>query len=493
MRRSAAKLGGRIAPVLAVTWLFAGAAHASRAESPSGRAAPLVLDEVLDSIERRYPPLLAALIERDVAAGRLKSAQSPFDAGLMAKVFGTPAGYYQSGTVDVGVEQFTGIWGSTIFGGYRLTRGDVLPDYYPYRTQGAGEPRFGFGVPLLRDGAIDKRRAALRKAEIDRELADPMIARQRLDFLRAGTVAYFNWLAAGRRWGLADELLRVANDRTSGLTRQAEAGLVPRIVLTDNERLVVAREIGVVQARRRFEGAALALSLFLRSQSDEPVVAGRERLPGGFPAPGRVDSSRVSADLDHALAMRPEPRRLQLSLDKLEVDRRLAKNQLQANLDAGVVLSQDFGKKIYSDKSDFEVQAGVEFKLPLQRREAKGRLAEIEAQIDQMLNEKRFAGDRIRAEVQDAFSALAAAHEQIRQAERNADLAVELQSAEEERFRRGASDLLALQLREQASFDAQTLAVDALAEYFRALADYRFATAAGLGGNAGGAGAVSLR
>lgn len=441
---------------------------------------PLTLDEVVSSITRQYPPLLASLIERDIASGRLQSAGGAFDLNLFAKLFGTPAGYYQSGTVDIGVEQFTGLWGSTIFGGYRITRGEELPDYYSNRTLGGGEPRFGLNIPLLRDGAIDRRRAALLKAEIDRDLADPTIARQRLDFIRAGTLAYFNWLAAGRRGELAEDLLRVANERAAGLVGQVETGLVPRIVLTDNQRLVVAREIGVVQARRRFEGAALSLSLFYRAANDEPKVVGRERLPQGFPDALVPAPARVELDIDQALAARPELRRLQLALDKLEVDRSLARNQLQPNVDVGVLLSQDFGEKLYDDRRDFEVQAGIEIKLPLQRREAKGRLAEVEAQIGQVLNEQRFTRDRIRTEVHDAFSAMIAAYEQIRLAQLNAALAAELREAEEERFRRGASDLLALQLREQAAFDAQTLAVEAYAEHFRALADYRAAVAVDL-------------
>jgi len=469
---------GRVALIAAVT--LAVALDSPARPAVAAEAAPLALEEVLSSVTRRYPPLLAALIERDIADGRLQNARGAFDLSLFSKVYGNPAGYYQYGTLDLGVEQFTGLWGSTIFGGYRLTFGDVLPEYYWNRTQEAGEPRVGFSVPLLRDGAIDRRRANLSKAELDRALADPVIARQRMDFIRAGTVGYFNWLAAGQRWQLAESLLRIAAERTDGLERQAQAGLIAPIVLTDNRRLVVAREIGVVQARRRFEGAALALSLFLRTEGDEPLVASRARLPADFPAIEPVDPDRVESDVDRALARRPEIDRLQLALEKLEVDRRLVRNQLQPNLDAAVTVSQDFGEKIYFDKSDLEVQAGVEFKVPVQRSEAKGRLAEVEGQIAQLSNEQRFARDRIRTEVLDAFSAVLAAHEQIRQTRLNAELAVELQSAEEERFRKGAIDLLALQLREQAAFDAQTLAVDALAEYFRALADYRLATAAAL-------------
>lgn len=450
------------------------------ASAPPMRTGRLVLAEVLESVRAQYPPMLAALIERDIAAGRLTSAESAFDFNYFARVFGTPAGYYESVTLDTGFEQFTGIWGATIFGGYRLNRGETLPDYYDDRTQKGGEPRLGFKLPLLRDGSIDKRRAALEKARLDQELADPFIQRQQLDFLRAATVAYYSWLAAGGRLRVAESLLRLATDRAGAIADQAGAGLVPRIVVTDNRRLVVSREIGVVKARRAFENAALALSMFLRSSDDEPLVAGRERLPDDFPKPRPPERRALDGDLERAFALRPETRRFDLALEKLDVDLRVARNQMLPNLDLGVTASQDVGEEVYKDKDDFEVKAGIELRVPLQRREAKGRVAEVEAQISRARQEQRFARDRIRNETRDAFSALEAAWEQTRQAGLNVELARELRAGEEERFRRGAADLLALQIREQAAFEAEVLAVDAAGEYFRALADYRAATAADL-------------
>jgi len=59
--------------------------------------------------------MLAALIERDVAAGRLQSARGTFDFQFFSRLFDAPSGYYQSTTVDTGFEQFTGLWGSTLF------------------------------------------------------------------------------------------------------------------------------------------------------------------------------------------------------------------------------------------------------------------------------------------------------------------------------------------------------------------------------------------
>ena len=438
----------------------------------------LTIHEVLDSVRGQYPPMLAALIERDVAAGRLQSAQGTFDLQFFSRLFDTPSGYYRSTTVDTGVEQFTGLWGSTLFGGYRVATGGLLPDYEKSRTQGSGEPRIGFRLPLLRDGSIDRRRAALLRARIEKDLADPIIHRQQIDFIRTATAGYYGWLAAGERLRLSEALLRIARERMAALRTQADSGLIPKIVLTDNQRLIVSRELAVVQARRRFEAAGLALSLFLCDGQENPVVAGRDRLPPALPMPEGPEASLLQQDIVRALTVRPEVRRLGLTQDRLEVDRRLAKNQLLPNLDAGVTASRDYGDRRYKDQTETEVQVGVELRVPLQRREAKGRVAEVEAQLEQNAREQQFARDRIQAEVRDSFSAWSAAHEQTLQARLNVRLAVELQEAETERFARGATDLLALQLREQAAFDAQVSAVDIDADCFRAQADYRAATVA---------------
>lgn len=442
-------------------------------------SAPRVLlaDEILGSVTNLYPPLLAALIERDIAAGRLRGAQGSFDFQVFSKLFGTPAGYYESVTSDTGFEQFTGIWGSTIFGGYRLTRGDLLPDYDKDRTERSGEGRLGLRIPLLRDGSIDRRRAAISKAMLDQELANPVIQRQQLDFIRAATVAYYNWVGAGLRLRLAEEVLRIARERTQALTNQTASGLLPKIVLTDNERLVVARSIGVVQARRRFEAAAIALSLFYRGADEQPTMATRDRLPLNFPERRLLEPGMPPLELELALLRRPEIRRLKLTIEKTEVDLKLARNQQMPNLDAGVMVTENFGDKPYKDRAQTELEAGIEFKMPLQRREAKGRIADFEGQIQQLKNQERFARDRIRNEIQDARSAMFAAVDQIEQATLNVTLARELQAAENERFAKGATDLLALQIREQTAFESELAAVEASLEYFRALADFDAATA----------------
>jgi len=215
------------------------------------------------------------------------------------------------------------------------------------------------------------------------------------------------------------ELTTLERDRTEAelVRAQAELERTPVDLRAAIQGITAPRdsaraELAVVQARRRFEAAGRALSLFLRDGQENPVVAGRDRLPPSLPMPEGPEASLLQQDVVRDLTVRPEVRRLSLNQDRLEVDRRLAKNQLLPNLDAGVTTSRDYGDRGYKDQTETEVQVGVELRVLLQRREARGGVAEVEAQLEQNAREQQFARDRIQAEVRDSFSAWSAAHEQ---------------------------------------------------------------------------------
>ncbi|MFM7604617.1 MAG: TolC family protein, partial [Prosthecobacter sp.] len=213
----------------------------SAAEKPK----TLLLAEVLASVQSQYPPYLAALIEQDIANGRVRQAQGAFDLNLNAGGTMNLAGYYDGRTGYTMLEQPLPFWGGSVYGGYRLSSG-FLPNYNKDRTGVDGEGVLGFRIPLLRDGTIDRRRASLWQAQIDQELADPIILRQYLDFIRASTISYYTWVASGQRLVLAEELFRIAKDRDSAIAEQVKKGASAPIVQVDNQRLVVSREIATV-------------------------------------------------------------------------------------------------------------------------------------------------------------------------------------------------------------------------------------------------------
>lgn len=441
-----------------------------------GAAEPLALPEVLDSVRNRYPPMLIALIEQDVAAGRLRQAEGAFDLGFTLRAGMAPKGYYDGSSGDVSLDQRLPFWGGNVFAGYRRSSG-LLADYDKERTQRDGEFRAGLRFNLLRDGPIDRQRAELQKARLDLDLADPFIQRQKLDIVRAATRSYYQWVAAGLREAIARDQLKVAEDRAAALTEQARKGMVAPIVVTDNERLIVSRQLTLTQARRRFEAASLELSLFYRGPDDQPITPARERLPAALPAaelPARLGDVSL---LESVAELRPELRRVRLLKSKVEVDLRLARNATLPNLDLTLGVTRNQGGGPYKDLERNEARAGLEFRIPLQRNEALGRSQVSEAELRRLEQDLYFVRDRIRVEIKDGWSALAAASELLGVARRNVELSEQLVKAEQTRFRQGATDLLALQIREQALLEAQFAVVSAQADFFASLADYRAATA----------------
>ena len=72
---------------------------------------PLLLPEVLASVQTQYPPYLAALIEQDIANGRARQALGAFDLNLSTGGSFNPAGYYDGQTGYATLEQPLSFWG----------------------------------------------------------------------------------------------------------------------------------------------------------------------------------------------------------------------------------------------------------------------------------------------------------------------------------------------------------------------------------------------
>lgn len=440
--------------------------------------APLGLDEVFESVGRHYPLLRAIEEERAIAGGRLLSALGAFDTNLRASSGNIPLGTYENYRFSSGIEQpFTGS-GITVFSQYRGGYGD-FPIYYGERkTAQGGELRGGVSVPLLRDSEIDRRRASLQQAALNRDAAEPIINRQQIDIERAAARSYWNWVAAGERLRLAQQLAQLASERDRQLRELQQNKLLARIDRIDNQQNIAGRQTLLVEAQLRFQQAAIELSLFLRDDRGEPSIAGRERLPA-FPVLAPVSPGEFDRELEAAFEQRPELQRLRLQRQALEVDLRLAQNQLQPTLNAFVVGSQDMGLGTPSsgpnrlDRSSLE--AGFEFQLPFQRREAFGRVETARAQLRQLAAQEQFQRDAIRSEVQAAFASVERSYELHQQAARRVDLARQVADAERQRLKDGDSDVLRVTLREQAAFEAELIEVAAKLDYFRSVAEFKAA------------------
>jgi cobalt-zinc-cadmium efflux system outer membrane protein len=450
----------------------------------NAQAAPLELSTVLTSVERHHPLIAAADRDRDAADGELRAAEGSFDPQWRTRAAGAPVGYYNPLTIDTSLVQPTRLWGTTLFAGWRLGEGlsyTGIPIYDgKIETNTLGEVRAGLSVPLWRNGPIDRARANIQRAELGRTMAALSAQQQRLELGRLAAQRYWEWVAAGRRLAVARELLALATERDAALGERVTRGDLPALERTDNTRAIVQREGAVVAARRSVEQAAIELSLYVRDARGEPRVASLEELPSAVPEPAALDAGCVARDARAATTARPEPRRFEAQRDRERVEREWAENQQRPAIDVMVAASHDLGQGPQSRQGPV-LEAGLVLDIPLLNRVATGRTRVAEAGVARAEEQRRLALDRVAADVRDAVSALEAARERVGVARREVAVAREVAELERQRLALGDGTLLVLNLREVAAAEARIREVDALLEWQRAAAAYRFAVGAAPG------------
>lgn len=446
-------------------------------------AEDLRLEEVLEAAREHFPLIQAVRAEQLARGQDLRAARGAFDlrVGLTGDI--RPEGFYENATGDALLEQDTTLWGSKLFAGYRYGQGD-FPSYEGGRlTDQSGEVRVGVVVPLLRDGSIDDARAGIRNARISLAQMEPELLLQRVDVELAASVAYWEWLAAGQTLEIAERLLDVALERQYQLESRVAKGAEPRIILTDNRRLVVERTAKRRGAERDFQTASIRLSLYHRDTQGEPLRAGREQLPDHFPIERQPVDEEFIRDLETVEQHHPILRRFENERDRILLEIEQARNRTLPSLDLRVELSRDFGdanagideqgKLSSAARSETEVKALMSLRMPVQQRRARGRLAAARLRLSRLTNEARIAEERIIASALEAIEQLKAAYEQTGLARENVELARMLRDAENRRLTLGLSNLIDVNIREVQAATAETELVNAQRAFFRATAEYQ--------------------
>ncbi|HFE46484.1 MAG TPA: TolC family protein, partial [Nannocystis exedens] len=366
--------------------------------------------------------------------------------------------------------QATPIWGISAYAGYRLGLGSYAIYKGELQTLSGGELRAGVNVPLWRDGPIDRRRAKIGETEIKVRAAYAQRSADLLAVERDATKAYWSWVAAGAALRVARELLSIAEARAASLAEQVAAGSLPALMIIDNRRLVLDRGAKAIEAERKFRAATLSLSLFFRDAELQPLRPSEARLPPAFPAVDLTSLGTVKSAVMQALERRPDVHVLEAAREAAALRIRLTANQRAPAVDLQAFVSKDLGiGPAELSPTELGVALSVEFALPL--RQARGEHRAARARGGRVDAKRRSLRDRIEAEVRDAFVAVEAAQQRVSLAREQLDVARTLADAERDLLLEGASDLLAVNLRELAAADAAISEIKALADYHRAQAD----------------------
>ncbi|WP_091740924.1 TolC family protein [Phenylobacterium immobile] len=424
-----------------------------------GVAAALTLEEVLTASARHTPQILDAMARERQAAGRRVAAEGAFDTVFEVDAGARPSGYYDGAVAEAkATTPFTRNGGS-IYAAYRISTG-TLPTYDARGyTNRLGEAKVGAVFALWRDRLVDERRTRLDLAYSDMQVA--RLERQIVEVgvQRRAIEGYQAWVAAGLRVAVYRDLLELADARQQSIQRQVALGGRAEILAVENRQNILRRRALLARAEQDLAKAANDLSLFLRNEEGEPVSPSPDRLPPSLPS-----LAVPSAEAAGAMAFeRPDLEAILVRLEQSDVRRRQAENDLAPRLDLRAEVSKDIGAVGLGGATRIpsETLVGLRLSLPLQQRQARGRLAEVAAEIDGLRRRRQWLEDQIMVEIRNIGLQLEANDRIVALTSEEVALTARLAEAERRRFALGASDFILVNLREEQAADARLRLVDA--------------------------------
>ncbi|MBX3420419.1 MAG: TolC family protein [Pirellulaceae bacterium] len=436
----------------------------------------LTLADVVASVYRYFPVIQQAQLERSVAGGQYTSAMGAYDTQLYVQSLSEPTGFYRNYRQGLGAYRQTW-WGGYVSAGYRIGRGEFQPWYQERVTNQGGELSVGVGWPLLQGRAIDPQRVAVFQAGLAQQAVGPQVQLSLLQASFQAAQVYWEWVAAGARLVAQDELVLLAQVRQDQFEEGAKAGKFAQIDVVFNRQLLAERSSKRLEAEQKFREAGIKLSLYLRDPSGVSLVPEDGWLPLHFPVIQPVPATDFQADFQSALARRPELALLSIEAQQIRLDRQLAQNQRLPNLDIVTEASQDVGRPATTknDKGQFELMLGIRGDVPIQRRNAIGKVQQTTAKLSQIEQKVALQRDKIAIEMRTALNALELSNQRVEQISNALQAAFESLTSYRQAFQLGYADLLYLNILETKANEVEILVVDAQRDWFVFLANLQAA------------------
>lgn len=441
---------------------------------PAGSGA-LELGEVLESSQRHFPQVLSAVQKTEAQAGKLLAAEGAFDLQLENSTYTRATGYYDGKVVDTKLVKPLPRFNTKLYGGYRISDGEFPVYEDELFTNGGGEFKIGAVFSLLRDRDIDERRFALQDNTL--ALAQTQLE-QRLTLIKVqhqAANAYLSWLAAGKALDTYRGLLSIAEARQRGLEARVSDGDLARVYLNENQQYILKRRGKLTEAERVLANFANRLALYLRDETGQPRRPAATEVPGSWPTLGKLDALEVEAAIAATLRQRPELGIVAADLERERNRLALGENELKTRVDLNLEASRDLGRgSVTREETDAVVR--LDITVPLERRLGRGKVVEARANLSRLELERQLLNDQIEVEVRNIANDIFAAERFLELATQEVEQAAILEEAERLRFDDGASDFFVVNLREEATADAQVRRIEAHAGLLQALVNFYAAT-----------------
>jgi hypothetical protein len=430
--------------------------------------------EVIASANKNYPQILSYYEKVSAAEGSALGFLGFFDIKLKQSYADKSRGFYDGKTTDTLLEKELGFMGAKVYGGYRKSFGNFADYEGGSRTNEGGEYRAGARFSLLRDSSIDQNRLGVILANLGIQESKIQLETIKKEIERDATKAYWKWIASAKVFHIYEDLYQLSLKRQAQLEERLKKGDVAQIIVIENKKNILRRRSALAKARQDFENSAIYLSLFWRSDNGSPIIPEPNLVPEIDFTLQEIKNSQATSDLETALTNRPELKIINIQKEQNSNQLKYSKNLFKPQLDVNLEASKDLGNGP-SSRAQANNYAGLDFSVPLQQRQARGKTAEYESKLKSLKYEQQLLEEKIKAElkqIQIRISSIIEMHQYLFEEAKLADL---LENSEREKFKHGASNFFLVNLREQDTAASKAAAIEMYEKYQSTLADYKMA------------------
>jgi hypothetical protein len=264
------------------------------------KAQVLTVDKVIASSLLHYPEVIKSMMQLEQALGQQQAFGGQFDSKL--KVDGNQRldGYYNGQLIEAKIEKPFQFLASSIYTGYRRSRGE-FPLYEGKSETGSnGEYLFGVAFSLWKNRKIDQNRRDLWNAQFEVENSKLFLMMTKLNVRQMAQQVYWEWVALGKKLEVHKLLLGMALERQDALTERIKRGDLARIYSVENEQYIVKRRIQVNKSKADFFVATQWLSLFYRDKEAKPILVSEQSLPPKMNLFTETKTMSLKNDLNNA-------------------------------------------------------------------------------------------------------------------------------------------------------------------------------------------------
>ena len=424
--------------------------------------------QVMEIVKRYHPVALQAGILVEQAKADLVSARGQFDPVFeneaAQKTFEGTA-YYSYNRPEISIPTWFGI---EVKAGLEYLSGNRTD---PVDTKGESS-YLGISIPLAKNLLMDKRRAALQSAKIFRQASVAerrnMLNQLMLDALKS----YWSWVKEYQLYQVMNEAVAINENRFRWVRSAYQLG--DRAAIDTTEVLAQWQQFELLrsQAWLNFQNAGLELSVYLWTAGAQPYELPSNIIPqeplreiSVMNQPVPVLNELLSA----AVSNHPELRLYQYKLQALNIERKLKLQELLPVVNFRynqLGRGYDVWKTATSPYFENNYRYGLSISIPLRLSQGRGEYKKARLKINYAELELEQKKRQVENKVRSYFNELLALKEQVKWQEQSWRNYLQLQRAEELRFRSGESSLFLVNARETKALEALQKLLELKAKYF---------------------------